>query len=77
MTGICDGPGYKMADDTAEAIQAEINDLKRLAQLVTDANVRAEIQKMIAELERRLREWRGIEPPRGYAGGFTAPLAAE
>jgi hypothetical protein len=66
-----------MADETPEAIQAEIKDLKRLARLVTDANVRAEIQKMIDELERRLREWRGIEPPRGRARGSAVPLAAE
>lgn len=45
-----------MADETADALHAEIDHLRRLAQLVTDAQVRAEIRKMIEELEQRLRE---------------------
>lgn len=45
-----------MADDTPEVLRAEIDHLRRLAQLVADARVREEIKKMIEELERRLRE---------------------
>jgi hypothetical protein len=49
-----------MADETADGLRAEIDHHRRLAQLVTDAGMRAEIQKMIKELERRLRDQ---EPP--------------
>lgn len=45
-----------MADETPETLMAEIDHLRRLARLVTDAGVRAEIEKMIEELERRLRD---------------------
>jgi hypothetical protein len=45
-----------MVDETADGLRAEIDHLRRLIQLVTDAQVRAEIQKMIEELEQRLRE---------------------
>jgi hypothetical protein len=48
-----------MVDETANALRAEIDHLRRLVDLVTDAQVRAEIRRMIEELERRLRE---IEP---------------
>jgi transcription elongation GreA/GreB family factor len=48
-----------MVEETANTIRAEIDHLRRLGDLVTDAGVRAEIRKMIEELERRLRE---IEP---------------
>ncbi|HTW52049.1 MAG TPA: hypothetical protein VME45_09165 [Stellaceae bacterium] len=48
-----------MADKTADELRAEIDHLRRLAQLVTDAQMRAELQKMIEELERRLRELEG------------------
>lgn len=48
-----------MVEETAEALRAEIDRLKRLALLVTDARVRAEIQKMIDEVARRLREHPG------------------
>ena len=44
-----------MADQTAETLRAEIH-LRRLGELVTDARVLAEIEKMIGELEQRLRE---------------------
>jgi hypothetical protein len=44
-----------MADETPETLRAEIAHKKRLALLVTDAGVRTEIEKMIEELERRLR----------------------
>jgi hypothetical protein len=47
-----------MVDETVDALRAEIDHLKRLAHLVTDARVTAEIRKMIEELERRLREHR-------------------
>jgi hypothetical protein len=66
-----------MADETPETLRAEIDHHRRLLQLVTDAGVRAEIEKMIQELERRLRE---LEDPRTAAassspprGGLTAP----
>jgi hypothetical protein len=45
-----------MADQTAETLRAEIDHLRRLGELVTDARVLAEIEKMIGELEQRLRE---------------------
>jgi hypothetical protein len=54
---------WQMVEDTAEALRAEIDHLRRLRQLVTDARVRDEIQKMIEELERRLREMEGRPPP--------------
>jgi hypothetical protein len=47
-----------MADETADAVRAEIDHLRRLAQLVTDARVRAEIGNMAEELERRLPDRR-------------------
>ena len=51
-----------MADETPETLRAQIDHQRRLAQLVTDAGVRAEIEKMIEELERRLRELENGEP---------------
>ena len=45
-----------MADETPETLRAEIDHQRQLAQLVADAGVRGEIEKMIEELERRLRE---------------------
>lgn len=45
-----------MVDENAETLRAEIDHLRRLAQLVSDAQVRAEIQKMIDELQGRLRD---------------------
>jgi hypothetical protein len=48
-----------MADETPEALSAEIKHLRGLSQLVGDERVLAEIQRMIEELERRLREARG------------------
>ena len=44
-----------MVDETANTLRAELDHLRRLVDLVTDAGVRAELQKMIEELERRLR----------------------
>jgi hypothetical protein len=59
--------GYTaMADETPETLRAEIDHQKRLAQLVTDAGVRAEIQKMIEELERRLSELEERRTATGY-----------
>jgi len=46
-----------MVDETPEKLRAEIDHHRRLAQLVTDAGVRAEIEKLIAELERRLHDF--------------------
>ena len=58
-----------MADETADALRGEINHLRRLAQLVADAQVRAEIQKMIEELERRLQERDArLDGLRGFSG---------
>jgi hypothetical protein len=48
-----------MADETPEALIAEIDHLRRLSRNVTDERVLAEIKKMIDELEQRLRELRG------------------
>jgi hypothetical protein len=45
-----------MVDETADTLRAEINHYKRLAELVTDEGIRAEIQKMIETLEQRLKE---------------------
>jgi hypothetical protein len=45
-----------MVDETPERLRAEIDHHRRLARLVTDAGVRAEMGKLIEELERRLRE---------------------
>jgi hypothetical protein len=45
-----------MADETPEALSAEIDHLRRLSMHVIDERVRAEIQKMIEELEQRLSE---------------------
>jgi hypothetical protein len=50
-----------MADETPEALRAQIDHQKRLKQFVTDAGVRVEIEKMIDELERRLRDLRELE----------------
>ena len=47
-----------MADETPEALRAEIDHLQRPSKHVTDARVLAEIQKMIEELEQRLSEMR-------------------
>jgi hypothetical protein len=47
---------WQMVEDTAEALRAEIDHLRRLRLFVTDARVLAEIKKMIEELELRLRE---------------------
>jgi hypothetical protein len=55
-----------MADETPETLRAEIDHQRRLAQLVTDAGVRAEIEKMIEELERRLRELEARRTAAGY-----------
>jgi hypothetical protein len=54
-----------MADETADALRGEIDHLRRLAQLVTDARVRDEIRKMIEELEQRVRRLRegDVDPP--------------
>jgi hypothetical protein len=46
----------KVADETGNALRAEIDHLRGLARLVTDERVLAEIEKMIQELEQRLRE---------------------
>jgi hypothetical protein len=59
-----------MVDETLEALRAEIDHHRRLAQLVTDADVRAEIEKMIQELERRLRE---LEERRTAPASFSSP----
>ena len=45
-----------MPEGSAEELHNKIADLRRLTRLVTDERVRIEIQKMIDELERRLRE---------------------
>jgi hypothetical protein len=57
-----------MADETPETLRAEIDHQRRLAQLVTDAGVRAEIEKMIEELERRLRELENDEWEQNMCG---------
>ena len=64
-----------MVDETAEALRAEIDHLRRPAQLVTDARVGAEIQKMIEELEKRLRELglRGLVGRLGQASPARPP----
>jgi hypothetical protein len=59
-----------MVDETAEALRAEIDHLRRLAPLVTDARVGADIQEMIEELEKRLREL-GVQ---GLSGGQARPI---
>jgi hypothetical protein len=71
-----------MADETVNKLRAEIDHLRRLADSITDAQVRAEIRKMIEELEERLRELdergptaaisRSVEP----LSGRRTPLAA-
>jgi transcription elongation GreA/GreB family factor len=62
-----------MVDETLEALRAEIDHHRRLAQLVTDAGVRAEIEKMIEELERRLRE---LEERRTATASLSPPKDA-
>jgi hypothetical protein len=62
-----------MADETPETLRAEIDHQRRLAQLVTDAGVRAEIEKMIEELERRLR---ALEERRTKIGYPPSPSGA-
>lgn len=57
------GVGRKMADETPEALRAEIDHLQQLSRYVTDAQVLAEIKKMIEELEQRLNEV-SRKPPR-------------
>jgi hypothetical protein len=49
-----------MPGGAAEALRNEIADLRRLIHLVTDERVLIEIERMIDELEGRLRE---IEEP--------------
>jgi hypothetical protein len=43
-------------DETRATLRAKISHYWQLAPLVTDAGVRADIAKMIEELEKRLRE---------------------
>ena len=45
-----------VADETANALRAEIDHLRQLARLVSDERILAEIKKMIEELEQRLRD---------------------
>jgi len=45
-----------VADKADTALQGEIDHLRRLARLVTDVQVIAEIHTMIEELEQRLRD---------------------
>jgi hypothetical protein len=52
-----------MADETPEALRAEIDHLEQLSRYITDARVLAEIKKMIEELEQRLNEV-SRKPPR-------------
>ena len=68
-----DREGIAMADETPETLRAEIDHHRRLAQLVTDAGVRAEIEKMIEELERRLRE---LEERRTATASLSPPKDA-
>jgi hypothetical protein len=43
-------------DETADTLRAEIHHLRRLVDSITDTQMRDEMQKMIEELEQRLRE---------------------
>lgn len=70
--------------ETPEALRAEIEHLRRLGYLVTDERVRAEIQKMIAELEERLGRLQqgSLYPPAtmpirsvGFLNGFLSRAA--
>lgn len=59
-----------MVDETPETLRAEIDHYRRLAPFVTDARAKAEIEKMIQELEQRLRDLEertapgSLSPPR-------------
>jgi hypothetical protein len=60
--------------ETPETLRAEIDHYRRLAQLVTDEGVRAEIEKLIEGLERRLRE---LEKPGPSATARFVDLRCE
>jgi hypothetical protein len=62
-----------MADEgeTAGSLRAEIEHLRRLADLVTDERALTEMRKMIEELEQRLRELGQDEMRPVMAEGFA------